>query len=263
MRLGLIGPGRWGSNYLKPENGGERIGFVLGNHESVDGLDTVKSHPHCPTNYWITNNWTKFLDFVDAVIIATPPHLHPEHVLRCFEAGKDVLCEKPLALTRAEWSMLLNEASKRGRRLAVAYTHLCSESFVMATGEQSTQVRGSMWGDSNHHQYSALLDWGCHAVSMAVAALGELGLRAKIQAIAPRQYYLELGDSQAELTFGHSEREKWFRFIMQQPGGEQVYEPGKDRIPALKVLTDRFAENRLAALESLEFHDDIARILFG
>src|SRR4030088_589524 len=39
------------------------------------------------------------LDDVDAVVIATPNHLHEPHVVSALAAGVDVLCERPLALS--------------------------------------------------------------------------------------------------------------------------------------------------------------------
>jgi predicted dehydrogenase len=39
---------------------------------------------------------------VDAVVIASPPDTHVMLVLACLEAGKPVLCEKPLAATAAD-----------------------------------------------------------------------------------------------------------------------------------------------------------------
>ncbi len=39
---------------------------------------------------------------LDAVYVATPVHLHCEQVLQCIQAGKHVLCEKPLAMSVAE-----------------------------------------------------------------------------------------------------------------------------------------------------------------
>ena len=54
-------------------------------------------------------------DELDAVIIATPSHLHEPHVLSALRANVDVLCERPLALTArgAERLLLAAERSKR------------------------------------------------------------------------------------------------------------------------------------------------------
>jgi predicted dehydrogenase len=47
---------------------------------------------------------------VDVVYVASPHALHLEHARLAFAAGKPVLCEKPLALTRAEGETLLEAA---------------------------------------------------------------------------------------------------------------------------------------------------------
>ena len=52
------------------------------------------------------------------VVIATPPHLHHTIALRAFAAGAHVLCEKPLAMTRAEARAMV-EAAARSRRVAM------------------------------------------------------------------------------------------------------------------------------------------------
>jgi len=46
-------------------------------------------------------------DDLDAVVICTPSHLHQEHAIAALEAGKYVLCEKPLALTSAGAEQIL------------------------------------------------------------------------------------------------------------------------------------------------------------
>jgi predicted dehydrogenase len=37
-------------------------------------------------------------DEIEAIYIATPVHLHAEQAIAAAEAGKDILCEKPMAL---------------------------------------------------------------------------------------------------------------------------------------------------------------------
>lgn len=53
------------------------------------------------------------LPSVDVVYIATPPFLHYEQSKRALEAGKHVICEKPLALTVAQADELVELALRR------------------------------------------------------------------------------------------------------------------------------------------------------
>jgi myo-inositol 2-dehydrogenase / D-chiro-inositol 1-dehydrogenase len=54
---------------------------------------------------------------IDAVIIASPAETHERFVVACIEAGKPVLCEKPLARTPLAARRLLDAEVAVGRRL--------------------------------------------------------------------------------------------------------------------------------------------------
>ena len=58
---------------------------------------------------------------VDAVYIALPNHMHREYAVRAAEAGKHVLCEKPLAVTEQECEEMIEAAERYGVRLMTAY----------------------------------------------------------------------------------------------------------------------------------------------
>ena len=62
-------------------------------------------------------------DEVQAVVVATPNHLHEPHVLSAIAAGKDVLCERPLALTAKGVERIVSAASRAGRKVFVANNH--------------------------------------------------------------------------------------------------------------------------------------------
>jgi predicted dehydrogenase len=67
--------------------------------------------------------WEELLrdDGVDAVYIATPVHLHAPIAIAAAEAGKHVLCEKPMALDVDECDRMIETAEGSGVRLGVAY----------------------------------------------------------------------------------------------------------------------------------------------
>ena len=74
---------------------------------------------------WVgsADNKTRYTDFrrvierndIDVVAIATPPHWHAVIAIAAMEAGKDVLCEKPMTRTIAEGRAVAEAARRYGR----------------------------------------------------------------------------------------------------------------------------------------------------
>jgi predicted dehydrogenase len=60
-------------------------------------------------------------DDLDAVVIATPPHVHCRQTVAAAARGKHVLVEKPMALTPDECLRMAGACRQAGVRLAVAY----------------------------------------------------------------------------------------------------------------------------------------------
>lgn len=57
---------------------------------------------------------------VDAVLIATPPYFHPEHLAKAVASGKHVYCEKPVAVDTAGCLSVMETGKKAQGRLSLA-----------------------------------------------------------------------------------------------------------------------------------------------
>lgn len=69
-------------------------------------------------------------DEVDAVYIATPPHVHKEYTLKVAAAGKPVYVEKPMALNFADCQEMLAACAEANVPLWVAYYRRRLRKFV-------------------------------------------------------------------------------------------------------------------------------------
>ncbi len=112
MRLGIIGTGRIADRFVKTAlmgNWGAEIVCVYNPHiESA--LKFAREHNIDAYTYRLE----ELADIADAVYIASPHETHYEYAKYMLNAGKNVLCEKPLALKRAEAEELYALANDMG-----------------------------------------------------------------------------------------------------------------------------------------------------
>ena len=79
------------------------------------------------------------------MVIATPDKFHAQAVISAARAGKDILCEKPLALTLADARAAIEAVAKAGRRLQVGFMRRYDPAYASAmkrieAGEIGTPV---------------------------------------------------------------------------------------------------------------------------
>ncbi|WP_421723067.1 aldo/keto reductase [Bauldia sp.] len=127
---------------------------------------------------------------VEAIYIATPHVSHAEWAIRAAEAGKHVLCEKPIAVSAAEAEAMIVAARKAGTFLAEAFmnrVHPLTERIVeLLRAGVLGEIRmikvsfGFRIGnpDPTHRLLAhdaaggAVLDVGCYVVSLARLVAG-------------------------------------------------------------------------------------------
>lgn len=58
---------------------------------------------------------------IDIVYVALPHHLHAAYTIKALEAGKHVICEKPMAATLKEAEQMMDATRRTGKTLSIGY----------------------------------------------------------------------------------------------------------------------------------------------
>ena len=126
---------------------------------------------------------------VDLVTVAIPNDAHPEVVIRALEAGKNAICEKPVAITSAELQTMIDAAHRSGKLFTVHQNRRWDVDFLamkqlMKTGEigelirVESRIHGSRgipsdWRGKKAYGGGMLYDWGVHLIDQILQLIDE------------------------------------------------------------------------------------------
>jgi predicted dehydrogenase len=132
---------------------------------------------------------------VDAVYIATPVHLHAEQTIAAAEAGKQVLCEKPLAMNPDECDRMIAACHANKVTLGVAYYRhfypvIERAKEIIQSGEIGEPVLAQVnafeyfnpetdhprhwFMEKNRSGGGPMFDFGCHRIEVLANILGPI-----------------------------------------------------------------------------------------
>ncbi len=130
---------------------------------------------------------------IDAVYIATPPHLHAEQTIAAAKAGKHVICEKPMALDAQACRRMIAACRGGGVRLSIAYYRHFYPAVdrvkqILDSGEVGKVVLAEIRAFENFRPETEdprywmatkrqggggpLMDFGCHRIEVLLNILG-------------------------------------------------------------------------------------------
>lgn len=117
---------------------------------------------------------------IEIVTIAIPNDVHLEVVLACLNAGKNVICEKPVALSSSDLEEMIACAKKNGKLFTVHQNRRFDVDYlamqqIADSGELGkvlrveSRIHGSRgipsdWRGEKAHGGGMILDWGIHLI---------------------------------------------------------------------------------------------------
>jgi predicted dehydrogenase len=189
LRVGIIGAGGIAQGRHIPafQQLGDKAEITAISDVNVDTAKTVAAKFHIP-NYF--TSYQEMWPHVDAVVICTPNKFHREITVAALDAGKHVLCEKPMAMTVEECAEMIEAEKRSGKVLSIAYHYRFMKEAqaakrIMESGEVGNplvvRVQGLRrrkvpgWGVFTNKELQgggSLIDYGCHLLDLTLWLLG-------------------------------------------------------------------------------------------
>lgn len=119
LRVGIVGLGWWGKQIVRCLKGSRRFRVVCGTDLAGEALAGFATE----NGFALVDDFAALLERadIDAVVIATPHSRHEPQVLQAIAAGKQVFCEKPLAMTEAGARRIIEACAARGLVLGIGH----------------------------------------------------------------------------------------------------------------------------------------------
>ena len=158
----IVGIGRWGKNFVESIQGrSERIRFVRGVDTAPAKLHEFAARHSLP----LCTDYEEVLadPAIKAVVLTTPHSLHRPMVEAAARAGKQVFCEKPLALNSRDAAAMIDACRQAGVVLGVGHNRRLWPSMqalkkIATSGElgQTLHIEGHF---SNQHSDNTAGTW--------------------------------------------------------------------------------------------------------
>ncbi|WP_027062773.1 Gfo/Idh/MocA family protein [Mesorhizobium loti] len=174
-RIAVLGCGYWGSNHIRTLK-------ALGALHAVSDANRARAEGFASEQDCLAIEPDKLFgrDDIDAIVLALPPQFHADLAVRAVESGKDVLVEKPIALTVPDAERAVQAAKDNGRIFMVGHVlrfHPAFETLkaLIDKGElgEVRYIHSHRLGLGKFHtENDALWDLAPHDLSMILAITG-------------------------------------------------------------------------------------------
>ncbi|WP_420968297.1 Gfo/Idh/MocA family protein [Bradyrhizobium sp. B120] len=203
INCAIAGLGRWGRALVEAAQGEPRLRIVRAVEPDMSATASFcAAHGLSPA---ASIEAVLAEPNIDAVLLATPHSLHRSQVIAAARAGKQVFCEKPLALRRSDAAEMFAACRDAGVLLAVGHNRRFWPSMqalraIVASGELGTilHVEGH---NSNENSLAVTQGWRLSPAESPGGGLTGAGLHVLdgfVSLLGPaRQVYARLSEREA------------------------------------------------------------------
>lgn len=211
IRIGIVGVGGMGSGHAMGIHSG--TGRTIWS-TNIDHVEPFEGEMTCDItkylelagvydinparNEWAANhginvyeNYEAMLadETLDAVLIATPNHLHKEEAISAMRAGKHVLCEKPVMMSSEELVEVMTVSKETGKVFYPRQNREWDEDFLIVKKIYDEKLIGDVfnikcrimgsrgipgdWRGIKAYGGGMMLDWGVHIIDRIVKMVPE------------------------------------------------------------------------------------------
>jgi predicted dehydrogenase len=195
LRYGIISTARIGLNQHIPAARESANSEILAISSRDEARAREAAEEHGIPRWYGSYDALLMDDDIDAVINPLPNSMHCEWTIKAAEAGKHILCEKPLAVTTDEARRMIGAARANNVLLVEAFTHrwnphlrtareLVSEGAIGYVTSLRSALTFPVDQPHGNIRFSpelaggSMLDAGCYAVYASRFVLGEEPVRA-------------------------------------------------------------------------------------
>ena len=242
VKLGLVGAGRWGQNYIQTIStmDGVSLQRVATRNPDIQRIISPET--------LISDEWLELVDAkdIDGLILAVPPSVQIKIARTAIISGLPLLLEKPLALDLKSAEKISSLAKEKEVPVLIDHIYLFHPAYEKIKNQLNETAsikqifsQGGSWGPFRA-DCSPLWDWAPHDLSMCFDLLDETpcainGVHEREE--KTKEGYGELvvislefpSGASAEMKIGNLMKSKTRRFQVKLDEGEYVFDNFSDR----------------------------------
>jgi len=180
ISCGVLGYGGMGKFHVEKINQTPGLAVIAVCDANLERIELARQeHPNLK-GYFTNLDEMLAMPELDLIFVVVPHNAHAQATIKCLEAGKHVVVEKPMCLTVEEANAMINKAKEKQRMLSVFHNRRWDNDYLLIKDIVSRGLIGEMfhieasgegyghpgfwWRSDKEISGGIMYDWGAHFI---------------------------------------------------------------------------------------------------